>query len=164
MEIILPHDFFQTLKDKRILLDTSVFIDASLHDLQFKKFFNAIRNCPADLVSLDVVRMEFLKGVPNSERYFEKELFFNEIISACLPITEAIFTHGYRLIQQYKEDGKTASVTDLLLGAALMTYKENLLLLTKNTTDFPTNIFSLVSHINIVYRKGLHSYGLYAAR
>lgn len=161
MKIIIPPDFFQILKDKHALLDTSVFIDAFLHSVEFGKFFNDLKTQRITLVSLDAVKIEFLKGAPNVEKYNQKKDFFDQIVDACLTTTNETFTNVYKLIQMYKADGKSLSVTDLLLGATLMQYKKNLFLLTKNTTDFPTNIFNLVSYMNISYIKGLHSYGVY---
>ncbi|MDO8503135.1 MAG: hypothetical protein Q7S60_00435 [bacterium] len=161
MRIITPPDFFQTFKDTHILLDTSVFIDSFLNPEEFGKFLNRLKTEGATLVSLDAVKIEFLKGAPNIEKYREKEEFFNQIIDVCLPIINETFINLYRLVQVYKEVGKSLSVTDLFLGAALMQYKGSLFLLTKNTTEFPTNIFNLKSYINISYTKGLHSYGVY---
>lgn len=161
MKIITPPDFFQVFKDKHILLDTSVFIDAFLNPAQFGEFFNNLKTQGSTLVSLDVVKTEFLKGAPTVEKYSQKEDFFDQIIETCLPTTNETFSNLYKLIQMYKEDGKSLSVTDLFLGATLMQYKGSLSLLTKNTTDFPTNIFNLESYINISYTKGLHTYGVY---
>ena len=162
MKIITPQDFFQTFKDKHILLDTSAFIDAFLNPVQFGDFFNKLKDHKTTLVSLDAVKIEFLKGAPNIEKYNQKEKFFDQIIEICLPTTNETYDNLYKLIQAYKEDGKSLSVTDLFLGATIMQYKESLLLLTKNTTDFPTSIFNLQSYINISYNKGLHVYGIYS--
>ena len=161
MKIITPSDFFQIFKNKHILLDTSVFIDAFLNPVRFGEFFNNLRAQETTLVSLDVVKTEFLKGAPTVEKYNQKKEFFDQIADACLPITNETFINLYKLVQMYKEDGKSLSVTDLFLGATLMQYKGSLFLLTKNTTDFPTNIFNLESYINISYTKGLHTYGVY---
>lgn len=161
MRIIILQDFFQAFKDKHILLDTSVFIDSFLHPAEFGKFFNDLKAEGATLVSLDAVKIEFLKGAPNEEKYKQKKDFFDEIIDACLPITNETIISLYELVQKYREEGKNISVTDLLLGAILMQYKNSLFLLTKNTTDFPTDIFNLASYVNVSYRKGLHVYGIY---
>lgn len=161
MKIITPPDFFQIFKDTHILLDTSVFIDAFLNPVQFGEFFNNLKTQGSTLVSLDVVKTEFLKGAPTVEKYNQKEDFFDQIIETCLPTINEMFINLYKLIQMYKEDGKSLSVTDLFLGATLMQYKGSLFLLTKNTTDFPTNIFNLESYINISYTRGLHTYGVY---
>ena len=161
MKIITPSDFFRTFKDFHILLDTSVFIDAFLNPVNFGEFFNNLRAQGTILVSLDVVKIEFLKGAPAVEKYNQKKEFFDQIVETCLPTTNETFVNLYKLVQMYKEDGKSLSVTDLFLGATLMQYKGSLFLLTKNTTDFPTSIFNLKSYINISYTKGLHTYGVY---
>ena len=162
MKIITPQDFFKSFKDKHILFDTSVFIDSFLHPAEFGEFFNSLKAQGATLVSSDSVKIEFLKGAPNAEKYKQKEDFFNQIIETCLPVTNDTLLKLYELIQKYREEGKSLSVTDLFLGATLMQYKGSLFLLTKNTTDFPTNIFNLKSYVNISYTKGLHVYGVYS--
>lgn len=161
MKIITPPDFFQIFKDKHILLDTSVFIDAFLNPKSFGEFFNELKSNNTTLVTLDVVKIEFLKGAPNIEKYNQKRDFFDQIVETCLPTTNDTYIFVYKLVQMYKENGKSLSITDLFLGATIMQYKASLVLLTKNTTDFPTNIFNLESYINISYLKGLHSYGIY---
>jgi predicted nucleic acid-binding protein len=138
-----------------------VFIDTSLNSTEFGKFINQLRENRITLVTIDAVRFEFLKGAPNLQKYKEKEELIERIVDAYLPIQKDILDNADKLLQLYKEDGKSLSITDLLLGATLMHYKTNLFLLTKNTTDFPSNIFTLSTHINLLYRKGLHVYGVY---
>ena len=161
MKIILPTDFLEIIKDKGLLLDTNFFIDAFLNSVEFGAFIKQLKDANVTLISLDVVKIEFLKGAVNTPKYKEKQEYFEQIIQICLPLPKNIFDNAYKLLQLYKEDGKPLSITDLLLGAALINYQTNLFLLTKNTTDFPSNIFTLSTHINLLYRKGLHVYGVY---
>lgn len=161
MKIITPADFFQTFKDSHLLLDTSIFIDAFLHAEEFGQFFNSLKNQGTTLTSLDVVKIEFLKGAPDKEKYDQKNEFFDQIVDTCIPITSETIANLYKIVIEYKEDGKSLSIVDLFLGATLKQYQKSLYLLTKNTTDFPTSIFNLVSYFNISYRKGLHVYGIY---
>lgn len=161
MKIITPPDFFQTFRDTYLLLDTSAFIDAFLNPSEFGKFFNELKSHDATLLSLDSVKIEFLKGAPTAEKYNQKIDFFDQIIDACLPMAGNIVANLYKMVQVYKEEGKSLSVTDLSLGATLMQYRKGLYLLTKNTTEFPTSIFNLVSHFNVSYRKGIHVYGIF---
>lgn len=161
MKIIIPPDFFQILKDRHILLDTSVFIDSFLNPTNFGELFNKLKAQGTTLVTLDVVKAEFLKGTPNTEKYRQKEEFLNQIVDALMPTTVDTYDNLFDFIKIYKEDGKSLSITDLLLGAVLMQYRNTLLLLSKNTTEFSTNVFNLVTYMNISYTKGLHSYGIY---
>lgn len=161
MKILLPADLLSILKDSHLLLDTNVFIDTFLNPTEFGKFINQLRENRITLVTIDVVRFEFLKGAPNLQKHKEKEELIERIIDAYLPIQKDILDNADKLLQLYKEDGKAISITDLLLGATLMHYKTNLSLITKNTTDFPTNIFTLVTYINLLHRKGIHTYGVY---
>lgn len=161
MKILIPTDLLSILKDAHLLLDTNVFIDTSLNSIEFGKFINQLKGNRTTLVTLDVVRFEFLKGAPNLQKYKEKEELLERIVDVYLPIQKDILDNVDKLLQLYKEDGKAISITDLLLGATLMDYKTSLFLLTKNTTDFPTNIFTLATYVNLLYRKGLQTYGVY---
>lgn len=161
MKIVLSEDFFSTLKNCHLLLDTSVFIDTSLNNLEFEQLFNQLRSNNITLVTLDAVIIEFLKGSANPQKLETKSALIAEIIESSLPITKEIFDNVRNLLALYKEDGKSASITDLLLGGMLVQYPDNLFLLTKNTTDFPTNIFNLVTYLNLLHRKSIQSYGVY---
>lgn len=85
----------------------------------------------------------------------------DEITETRLPVTKDVFDNIYMLIDLYREEGKGASMVDFLLGGMLVRYPQNLFLLTKNTTDFPTNIFNLATHLNLVHRRAIQSYGVY---
>lgn len=161
MRIVLPEDFFLTLKNHHLLLDTSVFIDTSLNTSEFEQFFNLLRQNGITIVTIDAVVAEFLKGAPDKQKLNAKLALVDEIAETHLPVTKDIFDNIYMLIDLYKEEGKGVSTTDLLLGGMLVQYQPNLFLLTKNTTDFPTNIFNLATHLNLLHRKAIQSYGVY---
>jgi len=73
MKIVTPPDFFQTFKDKHILLDTYVFIDAFLNPSEFGKLFIELRSNGTTLISLDLVKAEFLKGAINSDNTIKRK-------------------------------------------------------------------------------------------
>jgi predicted nucleic acid-binding protein len=162
MKIITPPDFLQILKGKFLLLDTNIFIDAFKNPSDFAAFFNVLKENDVTLLTVDPVIIEFLQGSGTQEKYVEKDKFLHEIIDTCLPVVKETFTNVFLLIKQYREEGKDLSVTDFLLGGILMQYKKNLFLMTKDTSDFPTNIFDLETHIIASHRKALQSYGIYS--
>jgi hypothetical protein len=106
MEIITPPDFFLTLSDRYILLDTSFFIDSLLHPSQFVSFINQCKRDNITLLSLDTVKIEFLKGIPESKKYEERNTFFEKTVDSILPITPEIINNIYVLIRLYQEDGR----------------------------------------------------------
>lgn len=161
MKIVLPENFFLTLKNHHLLLDTSVFIDASINFSEFEQFFNQLRSHNITIITIDAVVIEFLKGASDQRKLDTKFDLVNEIIETRLPISNEIFDNIHNLLDLYKEEGKGVSMVDLLLGGMLVQYKPNLFLLTKNTTDFPTNIFNLTTHLNLLHRKSIQSYGVY---
>lgn len=149
MRIVLPENFFLTLKNHHLLLDTNVFIDTSINTLAFEQFFNEARQNGITIVTIDAVVAEFLKGAPDKRKLDAKLALVDE------------FDNIYMLIDLYREEGKGVSIVDLLLGEMLIQYQQNLFLLTKNTTDFPTNIFNLATHLNLIHRRSIQSYGVY---
>lgn len=161
MKIVLPEGFFSTLKNHYLLLDTNVFIDASINYSEFEKFFNQVRLNDITLVTIEAVIIEFLKGALDKQKMEAKLALVTEITETRLPIAKDIFGNIQNLLSLYKEEGKGVSVVDFLLGGMLVQYPQNLFLLTKNTTDFPTNIFNLATYLNLIHRKTIQSYGVY---
>src|SRR5438270_396868 len=135
MEIVLPQDFLPTTKDKFLLLDTCVFIDAFSHASEFGKFFNKIKENDTTLVTIDTVLVEFLKGSPTDTKFEEKKQFVENIVETCLT-TRDLQENVEKLIKEYKIESKDLSITDLHLGATLMKYRKNICLLTRDLSDF----------------------------
>jgi len=162
MEIITPPEFYSTINNCHLLLDTSVFIDALINPTTFGEFFNELRDHNVTLVTIDPVILEFIKGAPNYTKHQEKLEFLNSIIDTCLPLPKEVFEFSKKLSELYNEEGKTVSITDFLLGACIGHYQNNLFLISKNTSDFPTNIFQLKTFLNLVHRKSIQSYGVYS--
>lgn len=162
MEIRKQAELLSTLKNKHLLLDTSVFIDTLKNISSFRQFINELKKSDVTIVTLDFIKIEFLKGAIDSKAYKEKEELIGEIVDFVLPISPSVITVNlYNLTKIMKEDAKSASVVDLLIGSVLMHHKSGLFLMTKNSHDFPTNIFNLVSVINISKRKTIQCYGIY---
>lgn len=161
MKVLNYPDLLSIIKEKHILLDTTVFIDAFLNPVDFIQFLEKLKINHATLVTIDVVAIEFLKGAQDKKKFEEKKKHVEEIIDTYLPVTNKIIKDAIELTNMYHLDGKSVNATDFTLGAVLMSYPENIFLMTRNTNDFPTNIYNLVTCFNIVHRKGIFAYGLY---
>lgn len=167
MEIATPTNFFQILKGKHILLDTSVFIDALNNPTKFVEFFNTLREHKITITTIAPVLIEFLQGAPDKTKFNYKRNYVLEIVDTVLPlnlnvdIKENTLSLIEKITLLYREEGKSLSVTDLCLGQTLMQYPQRLFLVTKNTTEFPITLFNLVTYFNLIHRKGIHSYGVY---
>lgn len=161
MGLIIPQGLISSLKNKHILLDTNIFIDATKHPNDFTDFFNTLKDEDIIVATIDCVKIEFLRGAPNEEKYKEKEAYFNNITKFILPTDLEVIANSYELIKKYKEQGGTVAIADLYLGANLMKYKSNLYLLSKNTTELPVTIFDLEFIINYPLNKGIFTYGVY---
>lgn len=161
MNIIKSSGFLSVTKDRHILLDTTVFFDAISAPVKFANLFNELKENGCILVTLQVVLTEFIKGGADENKLKEKRQYVEDIIDASFPITDDIAQNTSRLAEIYKEDGKTVSITDFFLGSMLMKYP-TMLLMTCDTSDFPTNLFKLETHAAFVYRKGIKTCGLYS--
>jgi predicted nucleic acid-binding protein len=113
------------------------------------------------LVTIDFVRFELLKGSADTIKYTGKEKLIHEITDTILPITPYVYELVSELIKQYEIDGTALDITDFILGAFLIQYSPNLCLMTRDTTDFRQNIFSLPHIVNIPHNKGIFTYGIY---
>lgn len=160
MNIIKNSDFLLATKGCHILLDTTVFIDASGNPVLFANLFNELKDNGCVLVTIPCILTEFIKGGSDNVKLKEKRQYIENIVDAFLPITPDIVENTIKLAEFYKEDGKKVSITDFLLGASIMQYPR-MLLMTSNITDFPTNIFKLETFLTFIYRRGVETCGFY---
>lgn len=161
MKIVIPQEFFPTLKNSYLLLDTNVFIDAFHNPSEFGEFFNELKDNGVTLVTIDTVLIEFTKGSSEPKKLEEKKEYLEKLIDAVLPVDKIVVNHTIELLKRYKIEAKDISIADLLLGGMIVKYSGKMFLMTKDIKDFPTNIYSLETHLNIVRRKSIHNYGIY---
>jgi len=160
-EITFAQNFFTSLESKHLLLDTSVFIDASRYKPTFQDFFLKCKKNNVTLVTIDPVKIEFTRGSENKTKLEVKKQFINSIVGFTLPIAQSIFNKTIpELIQSYQEIGKSISLTDLILAATTVNHSHDLYLLTKNPKDFPRSVFNLNTHMVIDLKRELQVYAV----
>lgn len=135
MEIVYPLTFIPSLKNKHLLLDTNIFRDAVVKPTIYGSFFNQLKKSDITLATIDFVKYELLKGSASEDKYTATEKHISSIIDVTIPILPKTFELVYKLILSYGIDGTALNITDLLLGAILMQYKQNIYLMTRDTTD-----------------------------
>lgn len=161
IQIIYAPKFFNYLKDKHLLLDTSVFIDTLSHEKEFIDFFDKCKKNNTFLVTIDPVKIEFNRGAENQSRLKVKRQLINSIVDYCLPIHASVYDqHIPFLVEKYREGGKTVSLTDFFLGSLLIQHQKDLCLLTKNPKDFPLSIFQLKSYVILKMNRALQVYAV----
>ncbi len=161
MEITYLPTFIPFLKHKHLLLDTNILRDAANNPTVFNSFFNDLKKADITLATIDPVKYELLKGSTDDIKYRAKEKHINDIIDVTIPIIPKTSDLVYELIREYGIDGTPLSLTDLMLGAILMQYENNICLMTRDTTDFMQSIFDLPFIINASHNKGIFTYGIY---
>lgn len=159
MKIIYPPRFFTELKDQHLLLDCSFFIDSSNHKIEFEEFISRCRENNITLVTLELVKAEFLKGSENSSKYDIKREFLDRSVNSILPVPPLVYTkHLPELVKRYGEMGKGTSIVDFILCATLHYYQTSLFLLTKNPKDFPNTVTDLHSYFLLYNTRALQPY------
>lgn len=161
MEILYPPTLIPFLKHKHLLLDTNIFRDAANKPTVFNNFFNELKKADVTLTTIDCVKYELLKGSADTVKYQAKSIHINDIIDVTIPTVAKTMELVFELIQKYGIDGAALSITDLMIGATLMQYKNNICLMTRDINDFTQNIFSLPFIINASHTKGIFTYGIY---
>ncbi len=161
MKITYAPDLLTFLKNKHLLLDTNVFRDSASGPKVFADFFNTLKRSDVTLTTIDTVKYELLKGSADNKKYKEKEKLIADIIDTIVPISPKTLETVYSLISMYGIDGAGVSVIDLTLGAILMQYKNNICLMTRDTTGFMQNIFDLPFIVNATHSRGIFTYGIY---
>lgn len=161
MDIQFSTALIASIEHKHLLLDTNVFRDAVSKPSVFSDFFNSLRKADVTLATIDFVKYELMKGSSSDGKYKDKEESVKTIIDAVIPIVPETYKLVYKLIQRYGIDGTAVSIVDLFLGAILMQYKQNIYLMTRDTSDFLQSIFDLTFVVNIPNSKGIFTYGIY---
>ncbi len=161
MEIIYLPTLLSSLKAKYLLLDTNIFRDSSVQPTAYNEFFNVLKKANVTLATTDFVKYELLKGSSDTNKYEAKETLVHNVVDVLLPISPNTIKLGYELITRYGIEGTALHVTDLLLGALLMQYKESMRLLTRDISDFIPRIFDLQFVVNAPHGKGIFTYGIY---
>jgi predicted nucleic acid-binding protein len=140
------------------LLDTSFFIDAARYS--FDSFVSKLVDHDVSLVTIDVVKAEFMKGSNVAQRE-KKTGLINRIIEGILPTNPEIHSEViHTLISNFGEKAKGISIPDIIIGAVLQQYDSDLLLLTKNPKDFPKPLTKLETYFLMDLDQGLHTYAV----
>lgn len=159
MKIIYSPKFFTELKHQYLLLDCSFFIDSTIHIDEFEMFISRCRENDITLVTLELVKAEFLKGAENSSKYDIKREFLDRSVNSILPVPPLVYTkHLPDLVKKYGEMGKGTSIVDFMLCATLHYYQTSLFLLTKNPKDFPNTVTDLHSYFLLYNTRALQPY------
>lgn len=160
MKIIAPKDFHTKLSNKHLLLDTSFFIDVAKYAIKFQEIIDQLKSDGNTLVTIEPVRAEFLLGSEEKNRITKNEML-EDIIDLILPITPDVINKQLNnLVNAYGPKGRGIGMCDLLIGATLQKYSNDLFLVTKNPKDFPKPTTQLITYFLLDLNQGLHTYAI----
>jgi len=155
------------LKAKFLLLDTNFLIDASIFSAEAVDLIAELRAMGCELVTTRAVLVEFFGGTKNLVEYQTKvefvELLFgrtlDEIVS--LPIDRSLPDRND--LVKFSRQCRKFAATDFELYLTLKKYSHNnLILVSRNHTDFTTSLFKREGFITLLGSKEIRTYGLYS--
>lgn len=154
------------IESKFLLLDTNFLIDASIFPDEALKLVERLRILGCELITTRAVLVEFLGGTHNSDHYKTKvnflELLFGKDLGqiVSLPIETKLPTQD-EFINFSRQTNKFAA-TDFELYLTLRKYNHgNLVLVSRNHSDFTTRLFKREGFITLLGEKEIRTYGLY---
>ncbi|MBU0979069.1 hypothetical protein KKF92_04570 [Patescibacteria group bacterium] len=152
--IIIPSSLNRTVRNKHLLFDTSFFIDYEDHKDEFVDFLGRIKKLNCTLVTVDQVAIEFIKGSKSEEDMQKRLTLIQSCIESYLPVSAQVYSQQIQeLILNYGRRSASADITDLVLGVLAKNHQKDLLILTKNSHDFPSHLFKLKSHFLLQNKK-----------
>ncbi len=143
-----------------ILLDTNFFFDYFNNKDKYSDFLLESQKMDCSLVSIDLVKCEFIR-TKNVDILNKKAEFFNKTISTVLPLDKEVHALIQSTIKEYGSDSEGVSPVDFYLACCLKRYK-GLYLLTRNHKDFPARIFARSHIFSIEIEKDIRTYALYS--
>lgn len=162
MRIETSTEFYKNLEEKYLLLDTSVFIDCLMegNGNKFKTFIQDIKKRRISLMIPHEVKIEYLKGSKSAIEFEQRKKLVDEVIDYIIPIPEDLPAYTEKICLEMGQRGAKANYVDILLGSLLIKYPQ-LRLLTKNITDFPSNVYTMEGFVTMIYESSILNYGLY---
>lgn len=148
------------LSNKFLFLDTTFFFDAYPNPTLFVNLLRILKASQTEVVTIPLVRLEFLKGSDLIRDFELKNKFINEIVDAVIPVDPQVIKDLEQVSIVYRKDSSHLSVTDAMLAAFLKRYNPSFLL-TRNHKDFPTSLFDRKILIPIEYEKEVQVHGVY---
>lgn len=154
------------LKSKFLLLDTNFLIDASIFSAEAVDLIAELQSMDCELVTTRSVLVEFFGGIKNLVEYETKvrfvQLLFGKSLDKIvgLPIDKELPERN-DLVKFSRQCHKFAP-TDFELYLTLKKYNHgNLVLISRNHTDFTTKLFKREGFITLLGDKEIRTYGLY---
>jgi hypothetical protein len=152
--VITPSTLDQAVKNKHLLFDTSFFIDYENHKEDFISLLARMKKLDCTLVTVDQVAIEYIKGSKSKVDMRKRLALINSCIDSYLPVNTKVYSEQIQeQILNYGRRSASAAITDLVLGVLAKNHQNDLLVLTKNSRDFPSHLFRLESHFLLQNKK-----------
>ncbi|MDD3190818.1 MAG: PIN domain-containing protein [Candidatus Pacebacteria bacterium] len=148
------------IKNKHLILDTNVLINASKYQEKYFDFFDLLNKLDVKLVIDDSVKFEFLRGASTKENLLKNEDFLSKLNKAELIVTKEIFEMAREIsniyVRNIRNSTQKISFVDCLIAGQMEKFneqKEQLFFATENNTDFPLLLFDRI-YILLIWRVG----------
>lgn len=158
----------KSLKNKHILLDTNILINAAKYKEHFKSFFEELADNEVQSVIDYGIKFEFLRSSNTQERREDKKRYLDLILGKDrmeLFVDSGMIDSAIELANIYsrkiKGANKQFSFTDCVIAAQMKKYQKSLYLATLDNDDFPLCIFDRVEIYTIDTNDKILNIGIY---
>ncbi len=159
----------KSFKNKHILLDTNILINAAKYKEYFKSFFEELADNEVQSVIDYGIKFEFLRSSNTQERREDKKRYLDLILGKDrmeLLVNSEIIDSAIELANIYSRKIKGAdkqfSFTDCVIAAQMKRYQKSLYLATLDNNDFPLYIFNRVDIYTIDTENEILNIGIYS--
>lgn len=166
---VIETNSVDVLRSKFLLLDTNFLIDASIFSTEAVGLIGDLRKMECELVTTRSVLIEFLGGTKNPDELDAKirfvELLFGKSLAGivALPIDKDLPPKTD--ILNFSRQCKRFAATDFELFLTLKKYShDNLVLISRNHTDFTSRAFHRQGFITLLGDKEIRTYGIYTIK
>jgi len=156
------------IKNKHLILDTNILINASKYWGQYSDFFNLLNSLEVKLVIDDSIKFEFLRGASTKENLVQNEEFLLGLDKADLAVNKEIFETAREIsniyVRNIRNSNQKISFADCLIAGQMKKYneqREQLFFATENNTDFPLLLFDRIHIHTIDLESRISNVGIY---
>lgn len=125
-----------------IAVDTCLFIDAFHNPECFQDFFKYLEEKNIILTTTFLNYLEFSKGFDTIKGFNDSQTFLENIVKIIYPLRD-LEESAEKLKLAYRTAGQKLQIPDLFLGSMGLKWPDKMLILTKNHSDFISELFDI---------------------
>jgi predicted nucleic acid-binding protein len=153
----------ETIKNKFVLFDTNVIINAFKYLDVFKELFDFLGDAEASPIYFPLIEFEFLRDAYDVTHKGKRKEFLREFTFSTMPLPSSNeIEDSIKIANAYTARKiNNPSFIDCCIAAYLKKYAKNLFLITSNHKDFPIFLFDRIFIYTLDTEKDIFTIGFY---